>query len=189
MRWMRRVWTIFNQTVTETDVTPTCSAETTKSLRRKLHETLKSVTYDFDNVGFNTIISSLMELMNEMYKARKEGAVGTPEWDEAMETYLLMLAPVAPHIAEELWERMGNEYSIHTQSWPKVDESAIVVDEVEIGVQVNGKVRDRITLPADADEESIKAAALASENVQKFLEGKEPRKVIVIKGRLVNIVK
>ena len=189
VRWMRRVWTIFNKTITETNVTPTCSAETTKSLRRKLHETLKSVTYDFDNVGFNTIISSLMELMNEMYKARKEGAIGTPEWDEAMETYLLMLAPVAPHIAEELWERMGNEYSIHTQTWPEVDESAIVVDEVSIGVQVNGKVRDRITLPADADEATVKAAALASENVQKFLEGKEPRKVIVIKGRLVNIVK
>ncbi len=106
-----------------------------------------------------------------------------------MESYLLLLAPVAPHIAEELWARMGKPYSIHTQPWPQADESAIVVDEVEIAVQVNGKVRDRITLPADADEETIKAAALASEKVQKFLEGKEPRKVIVIKGRLVNIVK
>ncbi|MCP4140516.1 MAG: leucine--tRNA ligase [Chloroflexi bacterium] len=189
VRWMRRVWTIFNETATETDVSPTCSAETKKSLRRKLHETLKSITYDFENVGFNTIISSLMELMNEMYKARKEGAVGTPEWVETAETYLLMLAPVAPHIAEELWERMGKEYSIHTQDWPQVDESAIVVDEVEIGVQVNGKVRDRIVVSASADEATVKAVALASENVQKYLEGKEPRKVIVIKGRLVNIVK
>ncbi|MBT3336868.1 MAG: leucine--tRNA ligase [Anaerolineae bacterium] len=188
VRWMRRVWTIFNETV-GTNVTPTCSAETKKSLRRKLHETLKSITYDFENVGFNTIISSLMELMNEMYKARKEGAVGTPEWDETTDIYLRMLAPVAPHIAEELWERMGKEYSIHTQEWPQLDESAIVVDEVSIGIQVNGKVRDRITVPADADEDTVKAAALASENVQKFLEGKEPRKVIVIKGRLVNIVK
>ena len=124
-----------------------------------------------------------------MYKARKEGAVGTPEWGEVTDIYLRMLAPVAPHIAEELWERMGKEYSIHTQSWPDVDESAIVVDEIQIGVQVNGKVRDRITVAANADEATVKAAALASENVQKFLEGKEPRKVIVIKGRLVNIVK
>jgi len=124
-----------------------------------------------------------------MYKARKEGAVGSPEWDEAANIYLRMLAPVAPHIAEELWERMGNEYSVHTQEWPTADESAIVVDEVQLGVQVNGKVRDRITVAADADEATVKAAALASENVQKFLEGKEPRKVIVIKGRLVNIVR
>jgi len=188
VRWMRRVWTIFNETI-GSNVTPTCSAEVSKSLRRKLHQTLKSVTYDFENVGFNTIISSLMELMNEMYKARKEGAVGSPEWDEAANIYLRMLAPVAPHIAEELWERMGNEYSVHTQEWPTADESAIVVDEVEIGVQVNGKVRDRITVAADADDETVKAVALASENVQKYLEGAAPRKVIVIKGRLVNIVK
>ncbi len=188
VRWMRRVWTIFTDTA-GSDVTPTCSAETTKSLRRKLHQTIKSVTYDFENVGFNTIISALMELMNEMYKARSEGAVGSPEWDEAADIYLRLLAPVAPHIAEELWERMGKEYSVHTQPWPQLDESAIVVDEVEIGVQVNGKVRDRVVVPANADDETIKAAALASENVQRFLEGKEPRKIIVIKGRLVNIVK
>ncbi len=188
VRWMRRVWTIFTDTA-GSDVTPTCSVETTKSLRRKLHQTIKSVTYDFENVGFNTIISALMELMNEMYKARSEGAVGSPEWDEAADIYLRLLAPVAPHITEELWERMGNEYSIHTQSWPEVDESAIVVDEVEIGVQVNGKVRDRVVVPSNADDETIKAAALASENVQRFLEGKKPRKIIVIKGRLVNIVK
>ncbi len=186
VRWMRRVWTIFTD---DTNVTPTCSAETKKSLRRKLHETLKSITHDFENVSFNTIISSLMELMNEMYKARSEGAVGTPEWDETTDIYLRMLAPVAPHIAEELWQRMGRAYSIHTQPWPEVDEAAIVVDEIEIGIQVNGKVRDRIVVPADADDETIKAAALASENVQKFLEGAAPRKVIVIKGRLVNIVK
>ena len=130
-----------------------------------------------------------MELMNEIYKARSEGAVGTPEWDETLDIYLRMLAPVAPHIAEELWQVMGNEYSIHTQAWPKVDESAIVVNEITMGVQVNGKVRDRITVAADADDDTVKAAALASENVQKFLEGKEPRKVIVIPGRLVNIVK
>jgi len=189
VRWMRRVWTIFNETANGADVTPTCSAETKKNLRLKLHATLKSVTFDFENVGFNTIISSLMELMNEMYKARSEGAVGSPEWDETTDIYLRMLAPVAPHIAEELWQRMGKDYSIHTQKWPKVDESAIVVKEVTMGVQVNGKVRDRITVAADADEETVKAAALASENVQKFLEGKEPRKVIVIPGRLVNIVK
>ena len=189
VRWMKRVWTIFTDTASETNATPTCSADVRLSLRRKLHQTIKSITYDFENVGFNTIISSLMELMNEMYKARREGAVGSEEWYEATKIYLLMLAPVAPHIAEELWERMGGKYSVHTQPWPQVDESAIVVDEVEMAVQVNGKVRDKITVAVDADDETVKATALASENVQKYLEGKEPRKVIVIKGRLVNIVK
>ena len=124
-----------------------------------------------------------------MYKARREGAVGSEEGYEASKTYLLMLAPVAPHIAEELWGRMGGEYSIHTQPWPKVDESAVVVDEIEMAVQVNGKVREKITVAVDADDESVKAVALASENVQKYLGDKPPRKVIVIKGRVVNIVK
>ncbi|MBT3323375.1 MAG: leucine--tRNA ligase [Anaerolineae bacterium] len=189
VRWMKRVWTIFTDTTAETNVTPTCSNDTKLALRRKLHLTLKSITYDFENVGFNTIISSLMELMNEMYKARREGAVGSEEWNEASKIYLLMLAPVAPHFAEELWERMGGEYSIHTQSWPEVDERAIVVDEVEIAVQVNGKVRDKITVAVDIDDEKVSAIALASENVQKYLGDKPPRKVIVIKGRVVNIVK
>jgi leucyl-tRNA synthetase len=124
-----------------------------------------------------------------MYKARDAGAVGTPEWEEATEIYLKMLAPVAPHIAEELWtNQLGKSYSIHQQKWPKVDEAAAKEEVIEIPVQVNGKVRDRIVVPADAGEELIKTAALASENVQKFLEGKAPRKIIVAQKRLVNVV-
>ena len=100
-----------------------------------------------------------------------------------------MLAPVAPHISEELWTNyLGKPYSVHQQVWPDVDEAAAKEDSIEIPVQVNGKVRDRVIVPADASEDEIKAAALASENVQKFLEGKEPRKVIVANKRLVNIV-
>ena len=130
-----------------------------------------------------------MELLNEMYKAREAGAVGTPEWEEATEIYLKMLAPVAPHIAEELWtNQLGKPYSIHTQSWPKVDEAAAKEDVIELPVQVNGKVRDRITVPADASEEAIRSAALASEGVQKYLEGRPPRKVIVANKKLVSIV-
>jgi leucyl-tRNA synthetase len=158
-------------------------------LRRRAHQTLRKVTRDFENFEFNTIISALMELNNDMYKARDAGAAGTPEWSEATEIYLKMLAPVAPHIAEELWTvQMGKPYSIHQQSWPRVDEAAAKEDSIEIPVQVNGKVRDRIVVPADAGEEAIKSAALASEQVQKYLEGKEPRKVIVANKRLVNIV-
>jgi leucyl-tRNA synthetase len=184
-RWIRRVWTLF------TDPTPpqADSAYDGRQLRRRVHQTLYRVTHDFENFEFNTIISSLMELMNEMYKAREAGAVGSPEWDEAQDVYLRMLAPVAPHIAEELWtNHLGKPYSVHLQSWPQFDAEAAKEDEIELPVQINGKVRDRITVPAGAGEEEIKAAALASETVQKYLEGREPKKLIVAKGRLVSIV-
>jgi leucyl-tRNA synthetase len=184
-RWIRRVWALF------TDQTPTGSAsnETKKTLRRRVHQTVRKVTHDFENFEFNTIISALMELLNEMYRAREAGAVGSQEWDEAQDIYLRLLAPVAPHIAEELWTvHLGKPYSIHQQHWPEVDEAAAKEDSIEIPVQVNGKVRDRVVVPADAGEEAIKSAALASEQVQKYLEGREPRKVIVANKRLVNVV-
>ncbi|MEW5939278.1 MAG: leucine--tRNA ligase [Chloroflexota bacterium] len=189
-RWIRRTWTLF------TDRTPPGAgeekplgpSETLKVLRRRVHQTLRRVTRDFENFEFNTIISSLMELLNEMYKAREAGAAGSPEWNEAQEIYLKMTAPVAPHIAEELWTRLGKPYSIHQQKWPAVDEAAAKEDTIELPVQVNGKVRDRIVVPVEAGEEEVKSAALASEIVQKFLEGKEPRKVIVVRGKLVSVV-
>ncbi len=184
-RWIRRTWTLFTDDVPDRSSE---SSEILKDFRRKVHQTLRKVTHDFENFEFNTIISSLMELMNEMYKAREAGAAGSDEWKEAQEIYLKMLAPVAPHIAEELWAQLGKPYSIHTQAWPQVDESAAKEDSIELPVQVNGKVRDRITVPAEATEDEIKSAALASEVVQKFLEGKEPKKVIVAKGRLVSVV-
>jgi leucyl-tRNA synthetase len=130
-----------------------------------------------------------MELLNEMQKARDAGAVGSPEWQEASEIYLKMLAPVCPHIAEELWTvHLSKPYSIHQQSWPKVDEAAAKEDVIEIPVQVNGKVRDRVRVPAGASESEIRSAALASESVHKHMEGKEPKKVIVVPGRLVSVV-
>ncbi|GAB1469317.1 leucine--tRNA ligase [Chloroflexota bacterium] len=192
-RWMRRTWTLFTDPSTiaqDASSAPTpASDETKKNLRRKLHQTLKHITRDFENFEFNTVISSLMELMNEMYKVREAGAVGSDEWNEAQEIYLKMLAPVAPHIAEELWtEHLGKPYSIHQQSWPVVDEAAAKDDFVEIPVQINGKVRDRITIAADASEEEIKSAVMASEVIQKHLEGKTPKKVIVVKGKLVSLV-
>ena len=186
-RWMRRVWTLFTDVAPSRPEIPT--SEMLKDLRRRVHQTLKRVTHDYENFEFNTIISSLMELLNEMYKAREAGAVGTPEWTEATEFYLKMMAPVAPHVTEELWtNHLGKPYSIHQQSWPQVDESAAKEDVIEIPVQVNGKVRDRIVVPADASEDEIRKAALASEIVQKYLDGKEPRKVIVAHGKLVSIV-
>ena len=185
-RWIRRTWTLFAESASR--VTESGAAYDGRDLRRKVHQTLRRVTRNFEQFEFNTIVSSLMELLNEMYKAREAGAVGSAEWDEAQEIYLKMMAPVAPHIAEELWTRLGKPYSIHQQKWPAVDESAAKEDVIEIPVQVNGKVRDRVTVPAEASEEEVKSAALASEGVQKFLEGKEPKKVIVVKGKLVSVV-
>ncbi len=192
VRWIRRVWTLFTDSVSnglETDERMNASDEVRKNLRRKVHQTLRKVTRNFENFDFNTVVSSLMELMNEMYKAREAGAAGTDAWKEAQEIYLKMMAPVAPHISEELWtNHLGKPYSIHTQLWPAVDEEATREDSIEIPVQVNGKLRDKVIVPAEASEDEIRAAALASEAVQKYLEGKEPRKVIVAKGRLVSIV-
>jgi leucyl-tRNA synthetase len=186
-RWIRRTWTLF----TDPHEQPQGQADANalRRLRRKVHQTVRNVSRDFENFEFNTVVSGLMELMNEMYKAREAGAVGSAEWNEAKEIYLRLLAPVAPHIAEELWTvQMGKPYSVHQQPWPEVDEEAAKEDSIEIPVQVNGKVRDRVVVPADADEEQIKAAALASDQVRKHLEDRVPRKVIVANGRLVNIV-
>jgi leucyl-tRNA synthetase len=184
-RWMRRVWTAFT---TDPGVNKKAEAEELKALRLKTHQTLEAATSDYQAFEFNTIVSGLMELMNEIYRLRKLGVYGTEEWKETVSIYLRILAPIAPHIAEELWKMNGGKYSIHSQSWPELDRSAIVVDEITLIVQVNGKLRDKIQAPANISDEDAKALALASETVQKFMEGKEPKKVIVIKGRLVNIV-
>ena len=185
VRWLHRVWMIF----TESSPSGTPKPATLKGLRRKVHQTLKQVSRDYETFEFNTIISSLMELLNEMNKAHDNGAFGTPEWDEACDIYLRMLAPVTPHIAEELWtEAQGKPYSIHQQPWPKVDEDATIEEQITLIVQVNGKLRDRITVSADITEEDAKTTALASETARKFIKDKEPRKVIYVPGRLVNIV-
>lgn len=184
VRWLRRVWSAVNEPGEPHDPKP----ETLTSLRRKVHQTLRQVTRDFEKFEFNTIVSALMELMNDMYKAREAGAGGTEEWNEAIHLYILMLAPVCPHLAEELWERIGMKYSVHTQAWPEVDKAAAADLEITLIVQVNGKLRDRITVPASIDDETAKSLALASPSVQKMLAGRPPRQVILVPKRLVNIV-
>ena len=109
-------------------------------------------------------------------------------WDESVATLLLMMAPITPHLAEELWAQLDKPYSIHQQAWPTWDEAMLEVETVEIPIQVNGRVRGRVTIPADAGEEAIKTMALADDNVQRHLEGKEIVKIIVPRGRLVSIV-
>jgi leucyl-tRNA synthetase len=185
VRWLRRLWLAVLEPADKVGSAP---AAVLRSLRRKTHQTLRQVTHDFEQYEFNTIISALMELMNEMVSAKQQGAYGTPAWDETVEIYLKMLAPVAPHITEELWALQCKPYSIHTQDWPRVDEEAAKQDEITLVLQVNGKVRDRVTVPVETGEEEAKQAALANPNVQKFLDGRTPRQVIVVRGKLVNVV-
>ncbi len=185
VRWLRRLWAL------SADQQPrqsTAGVETLKTLRRKVHQTLGSVTRDFDNFEFNTIVSSLMELLNEMYKAREAGAAGSAEWAEAWDIYLRMVAPVCPHVAEELWAMAGKPYSIHVQPWPQVDQAAAAEESITLVLQVNGKVRDRLVVPVNISDDEARAAALANETVQKFLAGRDPKKVVVVPGKLVNIV-
>jgi len=184
VRWLRRIWSAVNEPAIPHNPQP----ETLIALRRKVHQTLRQVTRDFETFEFNTIVSALMELMNEMYKAREAGAGGTPEWQEAIQIYILMLAPVCPHLAEELWQRIGQPYSIHTHPWPTVDQAAAAEQEITLIVQVNGKLRDRITVPASIDDETARTIALASPTVQRILAGQTPRQVILVPKRLVNIV-
>jgi leucyl-tRNA synthetase len=184
-RWLRRVWSLFLEPVS---APATAGPDVLRQLRRKLHQTLQRMTHDFETFEFNTTVSGLMELLNEMAHAREQGAAGSPEWEEAQDYYLRMMAPITPFIAEELWTRLGKPYSIHTQPWPVVDEEAAAEEQITLVVQVNGKVRDRINVPVGISEEDAKTAALTSEAVGKFLDGKQPRKVIYVPGKLVNVV-
>ena len=163
-------------------------------LRQAAHRTLKGVTADYEAFHFNTMIAKLMELTNLLMRFRGSSVAGSPEWDEAIRLALLMLAPAAPHITEELWSRRlaasGTGWSsIHCETWPSVDEAAIVEATREVPVQVNGKVRDRIIVASDIAGPDLERAALASEKVQALLAGRAPIKVIQAGGgRLVNIV-
>ncbi len=183
-RWLRRLWLA----VLEPAAGRAADGTAQKALRRKVHQTLRAVTRDFEQFEFNTIVSGLMELLNEMVKAKQAGLYGSEAWNEAVDIYLRMLAPVAPHIAEELWMLLGKPYSIHTQPWPVVDEEAAKEEEITLVLQVNGKVRDRLVVPAGISEEDARQAALANPVVQKYLEGRAPRQVIYVRGKLVNVV-
>ena len=161
---------------------------TERALRRRVHQTVRDVTADMEGFRFNTAVAELMKLNNDLLRAKEAGLYGTTVWDEAVETFLLLLAPLAPHVSEELWSRLDKPYSIHQQAWPTFDPAVAAEDEVEIVLQINGKVRARVTVPADADEATLRATALANEQVLKALAGGQPRKVIVVPGKLVNVV-
>jgi leucyl-tRNA synthetase len=129
-----------------------------------------------------------MELRNAIIDSQREANVSLESWNESVDSLLLLMAPIAPHLSEELWERRGHPYSVHEQLWPSWDPELAKEETVTLVVQVNGKVRDRIDVPADSDDDLLRETALTSEKVQNWLNGKKPRKVIVVRGKLVNIV-
>ncbi len=185
IRWLNRVWTLATDP-TRNEKQPD-NAQNSELILRRLHQTIRDVGADTEAFGFNTAVSAMMELTNVLMKARAELA-GSPVWDEAIRTLLLLLAPYAPHLAEELWARRGLPYSIHNQPWPVWDAVLATEDTIEIPIQINGKVRDKLQVPAGADAAALEAAALAGPRITELLEGKPVRRVIVVPGKLVNIL-
>ena len=179
-RFLDRVWRLF---VDENgNLSDRVKADTTGGpLERIYHKTVKKVTRDYENLAFNTAIAQMMVFINEAYKVQE-----IPK--EYVEGFVKLLSPICPHIGEELWEKLGHKDTIAYESWPTYDESKTVEDEVEIVIQINGKIRDKIVVPADMDGEKVKELALESEAVKKQIEGKTPKKVIVVPRKLVNIV-
>jgi leucyl-tRNA synthetase len=184
-RWLNRVW---NLVVEPADGSGAPDEEAVAALRRVTHQTIERVTRDMEAFAFNTIIAALMEFTNALQKAKRTPVYGTEAWDEAIETLILMLAPGCPHVAEELWARLGQPYSVHQQDWPEFDPELAAEEVITLVVQVNGKLRARLEVPADITEAQARAEALEDENVQRHIEGKEIRKVIYVPGRLVNVV-
>ena len=186
-RWLQRVWRIVMESLDDRDVSEIDQRDV-RDLHRKVHQTIKQISHDMEHFQFNTVISALMELTNALSKAVSDNLTNTEVFDHGLKTLLKLMAPVTPHISEELWSRLNNPYSIHQQSWPEIDNEAVLEEEITLIVQVNGKVRERLIVPANIDAKNAKSQALSSENVQRHLDGKEPQKVIYVPGRLVNIV-
>ncbi len=162
-----------------------------RELRRLTHATIKAVTLDLEGFRFNTMLAKLMTLRNELRRLREAGTVGRAAWEEAIESLVLMSAPAFPHLAEELWSEVRRKpYSVHQQPWPSYDERWLAQDEVTLVVQVNGKVRDQLTVAVEvaADETRVRALALERPKVARFVDGQTVQRVIYVPGKLVNVV-
>jgi len=183
-RWFNRIWMLAGDAYRP----GAPQAEAEKELQRLMHQTIRKVTEDMERLRFNTMLAALMEYTNALAKIKDAGSVAPRTWDGAIATLLLLLAPTAPHLTEELWAMAGHPYSIHNQAWPKWDAALAKEDEITLVVQVNGKLRDRITVPASISEAAAKEAAQSSDKVQAFLTGKSVAQVIYVPGKLVNLV-
>ena len=190
-RFLKRLWNIASAAAEQTapPLDPGSLTEQQKAMRRKLHETVLKVS---DDIGrrytFNTAIAAVMELLNELGRFEDDSAQGGAVMHEAIVAVVLMLSPIVPHICQQLWQQLGHDTLVVEQAWPECDESALARDSIELVVQVNGKLRSKIHVPVDADNDAIENIALADEKIRNNVQDRTVRKVIVVPGRLVNLV-
>ncbi len=192
-RFMKRLWKAVHQHVSagplDAALDPAALAPAQRDMRRQVHETLVKITHDIGRRRtFNTAIAAVMELMNALGKFDDRSAQGRAVMHEALEIVVLGLAPIVPHACHVLWRELGHERAVIDERWPEPDTRALVRDKVEVVVQVNGKLRGRVTVPANAGEAEVREAALAEEGVQRFIDGKAIRKFVYVPGKLANVV-
>jgi len=188
-RFLNRVWRMVasNSELLKQKPEIALTDEAAKELNRSVHVTIKKVTEDIDQRNqFNTAISSIMELVNKIYSYPEQADRGI--YAKAIETVIVLLAPFAPHIAEEMWSMAGHTDSVHQQKWPEFEESALVLDQIEIVLQINGKVREKLVVPASVTKAEMEQLAIENEKVKRLIGDKSIRKVIAVPGKLVNIV-
>lgn len=184
-RFLNRVWILAGDYIDAASGMTDYEAD----ILRIAHKTVKKVTQDMESLSFNTAVAAMMDMTNQLYLIKaKQPIAKSPAWAYAVESLIQLLGPFAPHISEELWSMLGHIDTVHSNHWPTFDEAHMVEDTVTMAVQVNGKVRGEITVAANADKDTVVAAGLADANVQKYLDNKEPTKVIYVPGRILNIV-
>ena len=187
-RFLNRIWNLTQEYI-ETGDAVLENSKSGPDVLKITHATIKKVTRDIEDEKFNTAVAAMMEMVNALYKIKESDGMGHSDaWQFALESLLQILAPFAPHITEELWHELGHEDTIHRDHWPKWDDALIQSDTMTIIVQVNGKLRAKLELPADSDRELVEQSALADENVAKFTAGQTPKKVIYVPGKIVNVV-
>jgi leucyl-tRNA synthetase len=184
-KFLNRAWGLATQAPPSREAGE-ATAEADREVTRLMHKTIKAVTEDMERFRFNTMLAKLMEYVNGLTPA--QGSVSGPVWREAIERLVLMLAPTAPHMAEEMWERLGHAESVHLQPWPEYEQALTVDQVVTLVVQVNGKVRDKVEVPAGMSGEEVRQMVLERPRVQSHLDGKKIRDVIYVPNRLVNVV-
>ena len=186
-RWTNRVWDICNRDPRILDDLPT-DADAARNLRRDLHKTIRRVGEDIESFKFNTAIAAMMEFSNALNQAWDRRDIDSEVWNESLKALALMMSPITPFLSEELWEKLGHPYSVHQQLWPAWDPDLAADEMITLVVQVNGRLRDRIQVPADISEPDAREKALASARVAAHTDGKTIRRVIYVPARLVNIV-
>lgn len=190
-RFLNRVWRLVQDTKDSFDPSASIGelSDADKDLNFIINKTVKKVTDDIsDRFNFNTAISAVMELVNELYRYREAGSVNKALLTDAINKVVMLLAPFAPHMTEELWMSLGYTKSVHSMPWPQYDEKALVKEEVEVVLQINGKVRDKVTVPREIDQSALEKMVMANERILRFIDGREIVKVVLIPQKLVNIV-